>query len=123
MLARGRWHRLPCRYAELDADPKLRRFIRWTLERVHRSLLAAGYDDPMGRFLATEAASLLDRLSGVTGQAPSRPQLDELTRNRRLSGAVFRQGLEAMAWIFDERGLGGGRILDGLAWHLPPAEA
>lgn len=122
-LARGRWHRLPCRYPELDADPKLRRFIRWTLEQVHRSLLAAGYDDLMGRFLATEAAGLLDRLSEVTGQAPSRQQLDELTRNRQVSGTVFRQGLEAMAWTFDERGLGGGRTLDGLAWHLPLAEA
>jgi 5-methylcytosine-specific restriction endonuclease McrBC regulatory subunit McrC len=27
--------------------------------------------------------------------------------------------LEAIAWIVDERGLGGGRELDGLAWHLP----
>lgn len=122
-LARGRWQHLPCRYPELAADPKLLCFIRWTLERVHRSLLAAGYDDLMGRFLAAEAAKLLDRLSEVSSLIPSRQQLDELTRDRRIPDTVFRQGLKAMSWIYDERGLGGGRTLDGLAWHLPLAEA
>jgi len=47
-LPRGRWHQLPCRFPDLAADPNLRRFIRWTLERIHRGLLGAGYDDPMG---------------------------------------------------------------------------
>ena len=35
-----------------------------------------------------------------------------------MEGAI-RRGLEAIAWIVDERGLGGGRELDGLAWQLP----
>ena len=37
----------------------------------------------------------------------------------RLVQEVVRRGLEAIAWIVDERGLGGGRELDGLAWRLP----
>jgi len=31
---------------------------------------------------------------------------------------MLRRGLEAISWILEERGLGGGRELDGLAWHL-----
>jgi 5-methylcytosine-specific restriction endonuclease McrBC regulatory subunit McrC len=34
-----------------------------------------------------------------------------------LQGAV-RSGLEAIGWVRDERGLGGGRLMDGLAWTL-----
>lgn len=30
-LARGRWQNFPCRFPELENDPRLRRAIRWTL--------------------------------------------------------------------------------------------
>jgi 5-methylcytosine-specific restriction endonuclease McrBC regulatory subunit McrC len=31
----------------------------------------------------------------------------------------LRRGLEALGWIVDERGLGGGQEMDGLAWATP----
>jgi 5-methylcytosine-specific restriction endonuclease McrBC regulatory subunit McrC len=31
----------------------------------------------------------------------------------------LERGIEALGWIVDERGLGGGRQSDGLAWSLP----
>jgi 5-methylcytosine-specific restriction endonuclease McrBC regulatory subunit McrC len=31
----------------------------------------------------------------------------------------LQRGIEALGWIVDERGLGGGRQSDGLAWSLP----
>jgi len=34
-------------------------------------------------------------------------------------GEALRRGIEAIAWIVDERGLGGGNERDGLAWVLP----
>lgn len=62
---------------------------------------------------------LIEGLSDVTPVMPARDELVRLSRGGRLMENVIRQGLEAIAWIVDERGLGGGRELDGLAWQLP----
>jgi 5-methylcytosine-specific restriction endonuclease McrBC regulatory subunit McrC len=32
---------------------------------------------------------------------------------------ILRSGFDAIAWVRDERGLGGGRQMDGLAWSMP----
>lgn len=53
----------------------------------------------------------------------ARPTAESFARlNRGFEAAVLIQGLEAMQWIADERGLGGRRSLDGLSWRLPAAE-
>ena len=36
-----------------------------------------------------------------------------------LLAQTVRSGLEAIGWVRDERGLGGGRQMDGLAWSFP----
>jgi hypothetical protein len=118
-LARGRWDKLPCRFPDLSSDPMLRREVRWALERVHRDLVAVGGRDPIALVLAALALRLLDQLSDVP---PLMPRRDELQRRLGVStpgGDALRRGIEALGWIVDERGLGGGRELDGLAWVLP----
>ncbi len=118
-LARGRWHQLPCRFPDLTVDPNLRRFVRWTLERVRRSLLESGYGDPMARHLASEAGRLLELVADAAALPPTRRGLDQALRQDRLINQVLSHGLQAISWVYDERGLGGGRELDGLAWQLP----
>ena len=118
-LARGRWQNFPCRFPELENDPRLRRAIRWTLERILRDLLRVGARDLVSTDLARIAMHLIEGLSDVTPVMPARDELVRLSRGGRLMENVIRQGLEAIAWIVDERGLGGGRELDGLAWQLP----
>src|SRR5262249_23206206 len=41
--------------------------------------------------------------------------------SRVIDGFVI-DAIEAMGWVADQRGLGGGRALDGLAWDLAVAE-
>ncbi len=118
-LSRGRWDRLPCRFPELASDPRLRRAIRWTLERIRRDLIRVGREDRISTELARLAAHLIEGLSDVTSVMPARHDLAQLSRGGRLVEGSLRRGLEAIAWIVDERGLGGGRELDGLAWQLP----
>jgi hypothetical protein len=118
-LARGRWQDIPCRFAELESDPRLRRVIRWTLERILRDLVRVGARDTISTELAKLAKRLIETLSNVIPVMPTRDELARLSRGGRLMESVVRQGLEAIGWIVDERGLGGGRELDGLAWHLP----
>ena len=118
-MVTGRWHCLPCRFPDLTQDPYLRRSIRWALERVRAELLAVGGRDLISHQLSDVARLLLTRLLDV---APVRPRAGDLERRLQLGtlgDPLMRRGLQALGWVVDERGLGGGRELDGLAWQLP----
>ncbi|MHB1846937.1 MAG: 5-methylcytosine restriction system specificity protein McrC [Deltaproteobacteria bacterium] len=117
-LGRGHWDRLPCRYPDLDTDPRLKRTVRWALERIARDLVAVGGTDPVAASLAALALRLLERLPGVLPLIPRRDELRQALGGNQALGEALRRGIEAIAWIVDERGLGGGRELDGLAWQL-----
>ena len=69
--------------------------------------------------LAHEATRLLLSIA-ESPLFPARREL-EATVGRRdvLLDAAVGRGLQALGWLVDERGLGGGRELDGLAWTLP----
>ncbi len=116
-LTRGQWERLPCRFPDLGQDPLLRRHARWVLERVRADLLAVGGTDPVAVSLATAALKLIEPLADVIPLAPSREVLKFTLGGSRLVDVVVRRGI--FAWVVEERGLGGGRELDGLAWSLP----
>lgn len=116
-LVRGKWDRLPCRFPDLASDPKLRRMIRWGVERVRQALMSVSGSDAIARLLIAVADEVLVKLRDV---APLIPERDELTRmaDSRVSDLLLRSGLEALGWVVDERGLGGGREMDGLAWSM-----
>lgn len=117
-LARGRWAELPCRYPELAMDPILRRMVRWGLERVRTDLVAVGGQDPVARFLVATVDDLIFRVRDVLPFNPRRSDLERAAMNDGLVGTALRRGIEALSWISEERGLGGGREMDGLAWNL-----
>lgn len=116
-LVRGNWERLPCRFPDLANDTKLRRMIRWAVERVRQSLLMASEADAVARLLLAAADSVLTHLRDVVPLMPDRVELSRLTDNR-VTDIFLRNGLEALGWVVDERGLGGGREMDGLAWSM-----
>lgn len=114
----GQWSRLPCRFPDLDTDPLLRREIRWAVERIRDQLRLVGGTDLIARLLVQIAERLLQQLGDVPPAAPRRDRLRRLVGDRFIDHAL-REGLEAIGWVVDERGLGGGREQDGLAWQLP----
>ena len=118
-LTTGRWAHLPCRYPELAADPILRRMARWGLERIRADLSLVGARDPIARLLVSLADDLLFRVRDVLPLMPQRTDLDRLGTGDRFLGAALSRGLEALGWVAEERGLGGGREMDGLSWTLP----
>ena len=117
-LPAGQWDTLPCCYSDLSTDLRLRRWIRWGLERLRTDLASVGGRDLLAMNLAHEAARLLT-LIPESPLFPTRREL-ELRIGRRdiLSDPAVSRGLQALGWLVDERGLGGGRELDGLAWTL-----
>jgi len=110
---------LLCRFPDLDADPILRRMVRWALQRVRDDLAVVGGVDSVARLLVAIADELISKVRDVQPLTPSRSELNRLTSGDSGLEASLRRGLEALGWIVDERGLGGGREMDGLAWAAP----
>jgi hypothetical protein len=115
----GRWHQLPCRFSELDTDSRLRQAVRWTLERLRGDLGATGGADSVALSLIDQIVHLLERVVDVPARRPQRGELDRNLGGGPMASPALREGLRAIGWIVDERGLGGGRTSDGLAWSLP----
>lgn len=114
-LPRGRWTTFPCSYTEPDDDPALIASVRWTLARLADELATVAWSPP-ARVLLERVAALAAEIGpgASTRPAPSwRPAG---------ASAVLAEGLQAMGWVAEERGLGGARVLDGLAWDLPVAD-
>jgi hypothetical protein len=118
-LPTGRWHHVPCRFPDLSTDPVLRGAIRWTLERVLEELVLVAGHDRVARGLRSDAARLLDQLGDVQRVYPRTELIGRMCAGDALLAETVRSGLEAIGWVRDERGLGGGRQMDGLAWALP----
>lgn len=113
-LPTGRWTSFLCSYSELCNDPELSAALRWTLRRVDRDL-DVGADSLIARRLKERIGDLLRAL----GPGPvQRPGISSKLVSS-IAPEYLKMAVEAMAWVRDERGLGGARTLDGLPWSLP----
>jgi 5-methylcytosine-specific restriction endonuclease McrBC regulatory subunit McrC len=77
-----------------------------------------GGRDVVALALAELSTLLLYTLNDVQPQRP----LSTAVQRKLLGGLadpIVKSGLEALGWVVDERGLGGGREMDGLSWQLP----
>jgi hypothetical protein len=111
---------LPCRFSELDTDVKLKELIRWTLERIRSDLSTAGHGDPVAVTLLSQISLLIESVLNVKARHPFRGELEKIiSSGGPMTSTALIQGLKAIGWIVDERGLGGGRTSDGLAWSIP----
>lgn len=118
-LATGAWHRLPCRFPDLGIDRRVLAYVRWGVERLRGDLVRLSMPDALTAALVEVASRMLAQLQDVVAVRPNGMQIDKLASNGLFAEAALRQGLQAIGWIADERGLGGGQDLDGLAWQLP----
>jgi hypothetical protein len=80
--------------------------------------LVAG-TDRVALGLRTDATQLLDQLGSVARVYPRTELINRMSGGDPLLAQTVRSGLDAIGWVRDERGLGGGRQMDGLAWSLP----
>ncbi len=73
----------------------------------------------MARHLLDEVTLMVRDLRDVQPKAPTHNVLDRILMGISLPSNVLRQGIEALSWIVDERGLAGQSENDGLSWRLP----
>lgn len=114
-LPTGRWGEFQCTWPELEDDVWLTSSLRWTMARI-RADLERMQDSTVARALIQVTRDIDRRL----GPGPSlRPDPRDLERRAGFGlGEVLKDALEGVAWISEERGLGGALVLDGIPWSL-----
>jgi hypothetical protein len=118
-LAAGRPLAVPCAFPDLREDERLRAAVHWVVRRQIEGLRGAGASGAI-----TPIRPLIERaqriLAVVAGTPPVRPAATDRDRWLRepLASRVFRDGLEAIGWTADQRGLAGLADTTGLSWRL-----
>jgi hypothetical protein len=110
----GRWTALPCEFSDLADDPDLIAAVRWTLARLA--------DDLRPHAFLGVGRQLTERVHAMQADIGEGPRRRPDSTAAPVLEVVVAKALEAMGWVADERGLGGARALDGLAWNLEVAE-
>lgn len=115
-LARGDALSVPCTFPDLREDADLLGLVRAALERQRQALLDVRREGVVVLRLLEWCDRLLERVAHV----PSRPDrvLHRPPTPQVGLDKVFREGLDAVSWTLDERGLAGLQDLGGLAWRL-----
>ncbi|CAN5510345.1 hypothetical protein BH10CYA1_BH10CYA1_52760 [soil metagenome] len=117
-VARGNLHLLPCVFSDLDVDYQLRRYIRWTLEKIGNDLSIFCTADFFAAQLFARVQALLMTLTSIQPLLPDHRSLDSMERTMRQRLPNKNLGFDSIRWILDERGLGGNTDLDGLSWRI-----
>lgn len=114
----GRLTSVPCTFPELRDDRSLLSAIRYTVERHVHALEGQRVHGGFVGSLIALAYDLLSALRGVPALAPAPPLL-HAWNHRPLNSAPFREGIQAIDWTVDDRGLAGLSELEGIPWVMP----
>jgi hypothetical protein len=117
-VSRGQFLAVPCRFADLRDDRDLRAAIAFTLRKQIQSLQSQRMAGVFILGLLALGQSLLDRVRDAPPRPPAPRNLEAWLRGP-LRTEVFRDGLQAIEWTVDDRGLAGLSDLEGLPWVLP----
>ena len=116
-LPSAQFLRVPCHFPDLRDNQNLKAAIHFTLRKQLASLenqRAAGIAVLQ---LIDLCQSLLTRVQNVSPRQPSPMAIEAWYRNS-LSSDVFRDGLQAVEWTIEDRGLAGLADLQGIAWIM-----
>jgi len=120
-MPRGRFLAVPCSYSDLHEDRRLKGAIRFTLERQLRSLETQREAGAFVHRLIDLAESLLQRVRLAPARRPG--ALDFLAwRHLPVHRPAVLEGLEAIEWTVEERGLAGASDLEGVPWRMSMEE-
>jgi hypothetical protein len=116
-LTRGKFTEVPCHHADLGLDRHLQAVVHFALRQHRASLESQRQVQPFIVSLIAWTDRLLDRVRAVPPHPPTAPQMRGWMHGG-LRSAVVQEGLEAIAWTVDERGLAGLSDLHGLPWSM-----
>ncbi len=117
-LPQGNFLSVPCTFPDLRDDRNLQGAIRFALEKQLRSLESQQEQGAFIHRLIALAESLLRKVHTVPARRPERPDVAMWLR-RPMRSDLFLEGLQAIEWTVDQRGLAGLSDLEGLPWTMP----
>lgn len=116
-LPTGRALQVPCTFPDLRDDELLRSAILFAVRKHRDALLGQRAGGAVVRGLIERCEQMMRQLGGAPSRIPS-PTLRASWHRRPLSSAVFSEGLRAIDWTVDERGLAGLSDVSGLSWRM-----
>jgi hypothetical protein len=116
-LPNAGWLSIPCSFPDLRDDRFLKGAIRYSLERQIRALETQKEHGAFVHRLIDFGQQLLRRVLGVPAYVPSSVTLGAWLQ-RPMHTEQFADGLQAIEWTVDERGLAGLSDLEGLPWTM-----
>jgi hypothetical protein len=117
-IPRGRFLNVPCRFPDLRDDRDLKSAIAFTLRKQVQSLESQRMAGAFVLQLLALGQTLLERVHDVIPRPPLPLHWQNWLRGP-LRTEVFREGLQAIEWTIEDRGLAGLSDLEGLPWILP----
>jgi hypothetical protein len=116
-ITRGQFTQVPCQHPELGADLPLQGAIHFTLRRHLASLESQRQAGSFVLSLILWCGRLVDEVRTAPPRVPTDLQM-RAWKQGRLRSSILEEGLDAIAWTVDERGLAGLCDLHGLPWSL-----
>jgi hypothetical protein len=117
-LPRARFLEVPCVHPDLLDDRALKGAIRHTVELQRRSLETQRHHGSHVHRLLDLAEQIEQQVRMVPSYIPS-PAVLETWQRRPLRAEAFINGLQAVEWTIEDRGLAGISDLAGVPWVLP----
>ncbi len=109
---------IPCTFSDLRDDRLLKGAVRFTVERQLRALETQKEHGAFVHRLIEFGRTLLRRVQTVTPYIPSTTMLGSWLQ-RPMRSEPLLNGLQAIEWTIDERGLAGLSDLEGIPWTMP----
>lgn len=116
-IAAAKFLNVPCRYPDLRDDGELKAAIHFTLKKQLSSLETQRTNGIVVLKLIDLCQLFLERVKNIVPKQPTIMAINAWQRSP-LRPEVFRDGLQAVEWTVDERGLAGLSDLQGLPWIM-----
>lgn len=113
----GNFSAVPCTFPDLRHDRELRGAIRYCLERINEALQTQIEHGAFVYRLIELAQQLLLQVSDVPAVIPPPSQVEAWLR-KPLKTEFYVDGLQALQWTIEKRGLAGASNLEGIPWVM-----
>jgi 5-methylcytosine-specific restriction endonuclease McrBC regulatory subunit McrC len=117
-LRHAKFLSIPCTFPDLRDDRLLKGAVRHTIERQLRALETQKEHGAFVHRLIEFGRELLRRVQTVAAYVPSPTTLSRWLQ-RPMRSEPFWNGVQAIGWTIDERGLAGLSDLEGIPWTMP----
>lgn len=113
---------VPCEFSVLQENDKLMGMIRYTLQRLRADLIGLKSEEYIVSDLLRRIEVMLRGVSQYAPMRPEREMLSPLFFGKVTPSMLFSDGLEAIQWAVENRGLAGDADFSGMAWELNVTE-